>query len=217
MGFSDFLFGTSPEFEQVSQLTPQQLKLERERRRSAKGAFGQAGDYWRNILSNDPQAFAAFEAPAQRQFNEQIIPDLAEQFAGMGAGALSSSGFRNAAVGAGADLSERLASMRAGLRESAASNLYNLGQSALQPHTSYQQTSQGSQGFLAPALGAAATAAGTALGGPAGGAAANFLSSGLTNAFKGSSGDSSFGKTSPYGNSGGYQGSFGQLPNFKFG
>jgi hypothetical protein len=170
-----FFSGSPAEYEQVSNLTPQQLRLEKERRGAAKGAFGQAGDYWRNILSNDPSAFSAFEAPAQRQFNEQIIPDLAEQFAGMGAGNLSSSGFRNAAVGAGTDLAERLASMRAQLREGAASNLYNLGQSSLQPHAQYQQTNPGSQGFLSSfssGLGQAipGAAMGFLQGGPAGAA-----------------------------------------------
>lgn len=189
MGVFDFFTGSPAEYEQVSNLTPQQLKLERERRRASKGAFGQSGDYWRNMLSDDPSAFAAFEAPAQRQFNEQIIPDLAEQFAGMGSGGLSSSGFRNSAISAGADLSERLAAMRAGLRENAASNLYNLGQSALQPHTQYQQTDPGSQGILG----------GLASG--IGGALPGMLSSGISNFLGGGNkgGAGQFGTTSPYG------------------
>lgn len=214
-----FFQGSAPEYEQISNLTPQQLRIEKERRRASKGAFSQAGDYWRNILSNNPEAFSAFEAPAQRQFNEQIIPDLAEQFAGMGAGNLSSSGFRNSAVGAGADLSERLASMRAQLRENAASNLYNLGQSALQPHAQWMQTQPGSEGFfsnVASGIGQAipAAIAGFAQGGPAGaavGAGTGFASG-------------AFGKSSPYGKQGipsanpsGYTGSFGSLPNFMAG
>ena len=205
MGIFDFLgeaFSGSPaEYEQVSQYTPEQLRIEKERRKASKGAFGQSADYYKGILNNDPSAFAAFEAPAQRQFNEQIIPDLAEQFAGMGAGGLSSSGFRNAAVGAGTDLSERLASMRAGLRESAASNLMNLGQQALTPHTQYQQTNPGSQGAgggIMQGLGAAIPGAisGFMTGGPAGaavGAGLGFLGGGN----KGGSGQ--FGTSSPYG------------------
>ena len=179
MGLFDFFTGSPGKFEQVSNLTPEQLRLEKQRRGAASGAFGQAGDYWRDILSNNPAAFAAFEAPEQRRFQEQIIPDLAEQFAGMGAGGLSSSGFRNAAVGAGRDLSERLAAMRAGLRESAASNLYNLGQAALTPHAQYQQTQAPTQGLL-PAF---ASGIGSGLGQYAG----NWL------------GTKGFGSTSPYG------------------
>ena len=190
MGLFDFFTGTPAEYEQVSNLTPEQLRIEKERRGAAKGAFQKSGDYWRDILSDRPGAFAAFEAPAKRQFQEEIIPDLAEQFAGMGSGNLSSSGFRNAGLQAGVGLSERLAAMRAGLRESAASNLYNLGQSSLQPHTQYQQTNPGSEGFLSNvAQGVGGAIPGLVAGGLPG-AATGFLNS--------------FGKTSPYG--GGTQG-----------
>lgn len=193
-----FFEGTPAEYEQVSNLTPEQLKLEEERRGSAQGAFGQSGDYWRDILSNNPEAFKAFEAPAQRQFNEQIIPDLAEQFAGMGFGGagLNSGGFQTALGSAGVDLSERLAAMRAGLRENAASNLYNLGQSALQPHTQYQQTNPGSQGFL-PAF---ASGVGSAIPG----AVSGFMAGGPAGAGVGAVGGftQGFGKSSPYGKQG---------------
>lgn len=195
MGLFDFFTGNDAKFEQVSNLTPEQLRLEKERRGAAKGAFGQAGNYYRDILSNNPQAFAAFEAPAQRQFQEQIIPDLAEQFAGMGSGNLSSSGFRNAAIGAGTDLSERLAAMRAGLRESAASNLFNMGQSALQPHAQYQQTQQANPGFLSNVAPAVGTALGTAFGSPLGAAFGNFAGNMLSGGTK-----QQFGTSSPYGN-----------------
>ena len=216
MGLFDFFTGTPAEYEQVSNLTPSQLKQQKQlqkagRGRGAGGAFGESADYWRDILSNKPEAFSAFEAPQQRQFQEQIIPDLAEQFAGMGAGNLSSSGFRNAAVSAGTDLSERLANLRAGLRQNAAQSLFGVGQAGLTPHTSYQQTNPGSEGFLsnvASGLGSAIPGAisGFMMGGPAGaavGGGAGFLSG-------------AFGKSSPYGNqsNSGYQGSFGQLPSF---
>lgn len=201
-----FFSGSPAEYEQVSNLTPQQLRLEKERRRAATGAFGQAGDYWRNILSNDPSAFAAFEAPAQRQFREQIIPDLAEQFAGMGSGNLSSSGFRNAAVGAGTDLAERLANMRAQLRESAASNLYNLGQSSLQPHAQYQMTDPGSEGFFSNFA--------SGLGQAIPGAAMGFLTGGPPGAVTGGGLGflKGFSNSSPYGTgTGGIQGMSGAV------
>lgn len=97
----------------------------------ADGAFGQSADYYRNLLSNSPQDMQQFEAPEMRRFNEDIIPGLSEQFAGMGSGGLSSSGFRNAAVNAGTDLSERLGAMRANLRQSGAAGLQNIGQAGL--------------------------------------------------------------------------------------
>lgn len=97
----------------------------------AGGAFGQTADYYRNLLSDNPEDFQAFSAPELRRFREQTIPELSEQFAGMGSGGLSSSGFRNAAVNAGTDLSERLAAIRADLRQRGAQGLFNIGQQAL--------------------------------------------------------------------------------------
>jgi hypothetical protein len=181
----NFFTGTPEKREQVSSLTPTQMKGQRQLERAVKGrgaggAFGESADYYRDLLSNQSPDFDAFAAPQMRQFNEQIVPDLAEQFAGMGSGNLSSSGFRNAAVGAGADLGERLGAIRAQLRQQGAQGLQNIGLSGLTPHAQYQTTQQGSPGFLsqvAPALG---TAVGTAFGGPIGGAfgsmAGNWLS-----------------------------------------
>jgi hypothetical protein len=97
----------------------------------AGGAFGQAADYYRSNLSNNPEDYNAFAAPQLRQFNEEIIPGLSEQFAGMGSGGLSSSGFRNAAINAGTDLSERLGAIRANLRQNSAAGLQNIGQAGL--------------------------------------------------------------------------------------
>lgn len=178
-----FFEGTPAEYEQVSNLTPSQLRIKKEQERSLRGAPTQVADYYRGLLGNDSTDFQAFAAPEMRQFQEDIIPGLAEQFAGMGAGGLSSSGFRNAAVQAGTDLSERLANLRAQLRQNAAQGLSGLTSQALTPHTQYQQTQAGSEGFLSQALPAVATAAGTAFGGPAGGFIANQM----------------FGKSNPYG------------------
>lgn len=182
--------GSSAQYEQVSNLTPSQLRIQNERERASRGAFNEVGNYYRSNLGNTPQDFQAFAAPELRQFHEQTIPGLAEQFAGMGAGALSSSGFRNAAVSAGTDLSERLGALRANLRQNAAQGLQGLATGALTPHTFYQQTQPGGESFfggLAQQL--PAVAAGFLTGGPAGGGLAAL----------GSLGSSLFGKTSPYG------------------
>lgn len=72
--------------------------------------YQQGSSYIQQLLSQQPQErYAQLEAPYMRQFNEQIMPGIAEQYAG--AGALGSSGFQNAAGGASADLMERLASL----------------------------------------------------------------------------------------------------------
>lgn len=78
--------------------------------------FQQGSNFLQQFLSGSPESTAAFEAPAMRQFNEQIIPGLAERFSGMGAGAQSSSAFQQALGQAGAGLSENLQALRSGLQ-----------------------------------------------------------------------------------------------------
>lgn len=186
MGFfsnlGKFFTGSPEKREQVSTLRRGQEPGYRDLQRASQGkygqgAFGQAGQYYSDLMGNDSADFNAFAAPQMRQFNEETIPELSEQFAGMGSGGLSSSGFRNAAVGAGTDLSERLGSMRAQLRQRGAEGLQNIGNSALGNFSQNQVTQQGSQGFLsnmAPAIG---TGIGTAIGGPIGGAVGNWAGS----------------------------------------
>ena len=135
-GWWQSLFGKPEQNYQQSTLSQAQQPLFQQLQAAnmgsgAGGSFGESADYYRDLMSNDSQNFNSFAAPAQRQFNEQVVPGLAEQFAGMGSGGLSSSGFRNAAVGAGADLSERLGSMRAQLRQQGAQGLQQLGQQGL--------------------------------------------------------------------------------------
>lgn len=135
MGFNEFMFGTPEKNYQQSLLEPGQQPLKNQLVNAGMqgqgGAFGQAADYYGDLLSNDSEDFNSFAAPEMRRFNEQIVPGLAEQFAGMGSGALSSSGFRNAAVSAGTDLSERLGAIRANLRSQGAQGLQNIGQQGL--------------------------------------------------------------------------------------
>lgn len=173
------LFGGTPEVrENVSTLRPEQEALYQQAidagmRPGAGGAFGQSADYYRDLLDDNGQNYNALAAPEQRRFNEQTVPDLAEQFAGMGSGGLSSSGFRNSAVNAGVDLSERLGAIRANLRNSGAQGLQNIGNIGLQNYSQNMVTQQGSPGLLAQAAPAAGTAIGAYLGGPSGAAAGN--------------------------------------------
>ena len=128
--------------------------------RGAGGAYGESADYYRDLLSNDSADFNSQAAPQLRQYNEQIVPGLSEQFAGMGAGGLSSSGFRNAQVAGATDLSERLGAIRANLRQAGAQGLQNIGQQGLQNYSQNMVTEQGTPGLIqgaAPALAKAAT------------------------------------------------------------
>lgn len=197
-----FLTGRDAKYKQISKLTPQQQKLHAQQVSAASGGFDQASNYYKDLLSNDSINFDQMAAPELRRFNEQIIPDLSEQFAGMGAGGLSSSGFRNAAVGAGTDLSERLGSIRAQLRSQGAAGLAGLAQNALNP-TVENIREEPTEGFLqgiAPAVG---TAVGAYFGGEPGAGLGNLAGQGLNKAI------SSKGKSSPYGAN-----SRVQLPNY---
>lgn len=206
MGFfkslSKFFTGTPEVRENVSTLRPEQEGLYNQleaasQGRGAGGAFGDSADYFRNLLSDDSADYNSFAAPQMRQFNQDIIPGLAEQFAGMGSGGLSSSGFRNAAVGAGTDLAERLGAMRANLRQQGAQGLQNIGQLGLGNFSQNMTTQQGSPGFLSQIAPAVGTAAGAYFGGPSGAAMGNSLGSSFSNAF----GGNGVGRnSSPYGN-----------------
>ena len=103
--------------------------------------FQSGMQYLQGIMSQNPEMMKQFEAPYMRQFNEQIMPNIAEQFAG--AGALESSGFQNAAAGAGTDLMERLAALRSGLGMQASQQALAYGQVPFQEE--YQRQGLGLQ------------------------------------------------------------------------
>jgi len=149
----NFFTGTPEKRENVSTLRPEQEGLYNQlinagSGQGAGGAFGEAADYYRSNLSNNPEDFNAFAAPALRQYNEDIVPGLSEQFAGMGSGGLSSSGFRNAQVQGATDLSERLGDLRAQLRQNSAQGLQNIGQQGLGNFSQNMVTQPGSEGLL---------------------------------------------------------------------
>ncbi len=162
--------GSPEEHERVSTLLPGQQPNFRQLQNAAQGAgaggaFGSGADYWYNILNDNPQLMQQFSAPEMRNFQQNTIPGLAEQFAGMGSGGLSSSGFRNASVNAGVDLQERLGALRAQLKQNASQGLMGLGQQALGNYSQDVMTQQGSPGFgatVAPLIG---TAVGSMFGG----------------------------------------------------
>lgn len=127
MSFSPMM-GTKPPkgLNILSTLNPQQQTILQQLLGSISG---QSGNIQQNPLYQSGQNFlqgilggdtSKFEAPLMRQFNEQIIPGLAERFSGAGAGSQSSSAFQQALGGAGADLTERLGALRSGLQMQAA-------------------------------------------------------------------------------------------------
>lgn len=186
--------GSKSKVKQHSLLSDTQRPLQNQLEASAMkqgagGVYGDVADYYRGNLSNDPTDFNAMAAPEMRRYNEQIIPDIAEQYAGMGSGALSSSGFQNAAVNAGADLSERLGAIRANLRQNSAQGLQQIGSQALNP-TVENVMHQGQPGFGQTFASGLGSAIGSGITG-------GFGSLGKMNPFGGSNVGA---KTSPYGN-----------------
>jgi hypothetical protein len=131
-GAASALTSKSPKLKQVPTMSKPQGALQNQILQMLQGqlgqggSFGQAQNYFQGLLSGSPQSSQAFEAPAMRQFNEQIIPGLAERFSGLGAGAQSSSAFQQALGQAGAGLSENLQALRSGLQGGAASQLLGL-------------------------------------------------------------------------------------------
>lgn len=183
MGFWDFFTGTPEKRENVSTLRPEQEGLYNQlvgasKGRGAGGAFGQSADYYRDLLSDNSADFNAFAAPQLRQYNQDIVPGLSEQFAGMGAGGLSSSGFRNAQTQGATDLAERLGSIRAGLRQQGAQGLQNIGNQGLQSYSQNIVTDPGTEGFLSqisPLAGSIAAAYGVPAAGGLGDKTANWF------------------------------------------
>lgn len=135
---SEILFGKPERMKSISTLNPGQENLFSQYLAAlggqpSSGAFGQLSDYYSGLLGGNSQDQQALEAPLMRQFQEDIIPGLAEQFAGMGSGALSSSAFTQGAVNAGTDLAERLGALRAQLRQQGAAGLQGLTSGAFNP------------------------------------------------------------------------------------
>ena len=153
------------ENEQVSNFTPEQESALQQALKGFQGGGGieSALKYYQDLLSNNPDAFKAFEAPAMRQFNEQIIPNIAERFSGQGAGGQSSGAFQRALGQAGASLSEQLQAMRANLQGGAANSLTNILRNLLGARGFENMYHQGGPNAFGAGVGAFSGAVGSAL------------------------------------------------------
>lgn len=178
MNISEILFGSKDKFRQASTQTPEQqqglsqiLQL-LSGMGSQGGGYNQAQDYISRILGGDQQSYDRFSQPYLNQFQEQIIPGIAERFAGlgggMGGGSLGSSGFAQALGGAGSQLQSNLAGLYSQLQQQAAqqafgqyNNLANLGLGTRSFENLYQP---GSTGLVGGVLSGAAKGVGKAVG-----------------------------------------------------
>lgn len=105
----------------------------------------QQGQEWLSALFNDPEFFKSFEAPLQRQFQEQTVPELANRFASMGSGgSMGSTAFRNQLAREGSNLSTNIAALRGQMQQQGV----NQGlQYAQQPFSNYMQLLQQALGI----------------------------------------------------------------------
>lgn len=96
------------------------------------GFEGGAGDVYKNLFGlaqGRSDMFDMLEAPALRQFQQQIAPSIAQRYAGSGIGA--SSGMQNAIAAAGGNLAQDLQAERMGLMERSMQNVLGLGERLL--------------------------------------------------------------------------------------
>lgn len=125
------------------------------------GGLNAANQYDLNLLTSQPQSYEEFSSPYLQQFQEQLLPMLAEKYAG--SGALSSSGFGQAIGGAGAGLQAQLAQLYSGLqldweqqKAQASGRIQNQFQNLTGIGLNYEpfayHEKQGTQGFAAPLL-----------------------------------------------------------------
>ena len=192
-GFSEWLFGSPDKLKKVATGTKQQEGLHNSILGQAMGMGQQGGgydlaqNYFNNFLGgNQQEAFNQFSQPYMQQFEEQMLPQIAERFAG--GGALSSSGFGQALGGAASGLQSQLAQLFSQLQGQAAQQQYGQYNQLAQTGLNHQQFAynkqQGSGGFLAPILGGI----GTAMGSPIGADLGQGIGGGISNLFKGSQG-----------------------------
>ena len=80
--------------------------------------------YLQDMMGGTSEDYDKFAAPYLRQFEEEIIPGIAERFGGMDA--QSSSGFQQTMGKAGQGLAENLAALKAQLRGQAVNQFQNL-------------------------------------------------------------------------------------------
>ena len=103
---------------------------------SSNPQYQQANDYLSSLF-NDPEFFNKFEAPMQRQFQEQTIPDLISRFASQGStGGQGSSAFRNQMLREAGNLHTNIAAMRGGMQQQGANQLFNSSQMPMNEYSS---------------------------------------------------------------------------------
>lgn len=153
-GLLDFLLG-SDKFKRTDAFTPEQMNVFRQQgdMLGGSGAYGQAFQNLQALLDPTDEGYDRFTEPYMQQFQQQILPGIAEKYAGMGA--LGSSGFGQALGAAGSQLQTGLAGLKAQLQRQAGQDIFGQYQGFLgqQPQYAYREQNQGMAGPLAQMFG----------------------------------------------------------------
>lgn len=128
-----FFKGKKEQFKQIPTVTPQQQDLLSQLIGGLQGNLGQGFETIQQQLGNYALGESPMEQMAMRQFQESILPQLGETYAGLNA--TSGSGFQQALGQAGAGLSENLAGLRQQQQQQGLSNLMSLLSPALGTQT----------------------------------------------------------------------------------
>ena len=109
----------------LQQFTPEQMELLNQR-------ISELGpdSFLARLVGGDQSIFDELEAPAFRQFNEQL-GGLASRFSGMGLGGRRSSGFQNTSNAAASNFAQDLQSQRLGIRTNALQSLQQMSNQLL--------------------------------------------------------------------------------------
>ena len=173
--FGEFLFGNESKMKGFNNQSLQSL-LQMLQGGGLQGnpLFESGGNFLQNLFSNDPQQMQQFQQPYMNNFNENIVPGIANRFAGMGTGAsgLSSSGFQQTLAQAGRGLQSDLAQMRGQMQLGGLGQALNYAQQPISniqsaagmvPGQYYERPGQG--GFVQGAANAFANGFGQGAGG----------------------------------------------------
>jgi hypothetical protein len=177
MGLSSFLLGEAPSTSKLATGTKEQMKFGGKdifallkQMLQPGGGYNQAQQYHQGILGGgqgDQGAYQNFASPYLQQFQEQILPGIAERFAGQGA--LSSSGFGQALGGAATGLQSQLAQLFSSLQQQSAGQQYGQFNNMAGMGLGYQpfayMQNPGSEGLIPGALKSFASGFGQAFGG----------------------------------------------------
>lgn len=189
MSLGSFLFGRKDKLKRLPTMAPfqeQALQGLFQNPIQQSPVYGAGSSYIQQLLNGSPEAFQNFESPYLQQFEQQIIPKIAERFAGAGTGSggLNSSALFNSLAQAGRGLQTDLAGLRSGLQMQAAQMAlpyaqqpYSNALSAIQVPPYGYSYQPGTPGLLGSALGGIGQGAGLGFGLASGGPLMNYFGS----------------------------------------